>query len=161
MVSTESTLLTERQVEVLELREAGHTQQEVADELGTTASNVSAVERAGTTNVEKARRTLELIRTIRSPVRFTVDQGHSFDDLVDRIYHEGDRSGTKVAYSRPELYSHLFGRLESHTERNQLVTSVEVGLTHDGDVKVFTPSMEDAAANEGDDTSDARRSPHE
>lgn len=156
MVSTESTTLTDRQVEVLELREAGYTQQEVADQLGTTASNVSAVERAAKTNVEKARRTLDLVRTIRSPVRFAVDAGRSFDDLVDRIYDEGDRSGTKVAYSRPELYSHLYGRLENHTERNQLVAPVEIGLTHDGDVKVFTPSPDDDSpvVNGGDDADD-------
>lgn len=46
MTSAKSTTLTERQVEVLELREQGQTQQEVADRLGTTDSNISAIERA-------------------------------------------------------------------------------------------------------------------
>ncbi|MGM0590756.1 MAG: sigma factor-like helix-turn-helix DNA-binding protein, partial [Halobacteriota archaeon] len=55
MVSAGSTTLTERQVEVLELREQGYTQREVADRLGTTDSNVSAIERAAEQNVEKAR----------------------------------------------------------------------------------------------------------
>jgi DNA-binding protein, Tfx family len=63
MVSAESTTLTERQVEVLELREQGQTQQELADHFGTTDSNISAIERAAEQNIEKARRRLELVRT--------------------------------------------------------------------------------------------------
>jgi hypothetical protein len=137
MVSADSTILTDRQVEVLELREQGLTQRAVADRLGTTGSNVSAVERAAERNVEQARRTLGLIRTIRSPVRLTVDAGTSFDGLVDAVYERGDEDGVKIAYCRPELYAHLFGQLEPHTTRNRLDTEVEVGLTHDGEVKVF------------------------
>jgi len=137
MVSAESTTLTDRQVQVLELREQGLTQREVADRLGSTGSNVSAIERAAERNVEQARGTLQLIRTIRSPVRLTVDAGTTFDDLVDTIYARGDEDGVKIAYCRPELYAHLFGQLESHTTRNRLDTAVEIGLTRDGEVKVF------------------------
>jgi len=142
MVAATSTTLTERQVEVLELREAGHTQREVAEMLGTTDSNVSAIERAAEENVEKARGTLELLRVIRSPVRFTVEEGTSFDELVDRMYERGDETGTKLAYCRPELYTHLFGHLESYTTKNRLDTAVEIGLTRDGDVKIFAPDAE-------------------
>jgi Tfx family DNA-binding protein len=133
----EPTILTERQVEILELRERGLTQREVADRLGTTGSNVSAVERAAERNVERARETLALIRTIRSPIRLTVEPGTTFDDLVDTVYERGDEDGVKIGYCRPELYAHLFGRLEPHASRNRLDTAVEIGLTRDGEVKVF------------------------
>lgn len=137
MVEPASTVLTERQVEVLELREAGLTQRAIAEQLGTTASNVSAVERAARENVEKARRTLELVRTIRSPSRFTVQAGTVFDDLVQEIYDRGDETGIKVAYSRPELYAYLYENLSAHTSENRLDASVAIGLTEDGDVNVF------------------------
>jgi Tfx family DNA-binding protein len=137
MVSADSTTLTERQVEVLELRERGLTQRAVADRLGTTGSNVSAIERAAERNVEQARGTLAAIRAIRSPVRLTVDAGASFDELVDAVYERGDEDGVKVAYCRPELYAYLFGQLEPHTTRNRLDEAVEVGLTREGDVMVF------------------------
>jgi Tfx family DNA-binding protein len=137
MVSADSTILTDRQVEVLELREQGLTQRAVADRLGTTGSNVSAVERAAERNVEQARRTLGLIRTIRSPVRLTVGAGTSFDGLVDAVYERGDEDGVKIAYCRPELYAHLFAQLEGLTTQNRLDTDVEIGLTREGDVKVF------------------------
>ena len=140
MVDPRTTNLTDRQVEVLELREGGRTQQEVAEVLGTTDSNVSAVERAAEENVEKARRTLELVRTLRAPVQFTASPGTSFEALIDRVYSRGDAAGIKVAYCRPELYTHLYGILEDVTDDNQLVAAVRIGLTEDGEVKVFHDS---------------------
>lgn len=137
MVSVDSTILTERQVEVLELREQGLTQQEVADRLNTTNSNVSAVERAAEQNIEKARRTLELVRTVRAPVQFTVGAGTSFDDLVASVYTHGDEAGIKIAYSRPELYTHLYGALEECAQQAEIRTVVDVGITNDGEVQVF------------------------
>lgn len=136
MVETDATWLTERQVEVLELREEGYTQREIAERIGTTDSNVSAVERAARENVSKARRTLELVRTIRSPGRITIEAGASFDELVDRIYASGDETGIKIEYARPELYGRLYDDLEGHTEENVLETAVEVEIRNDGEVAV-------------------------
>jgi len=138
MVDAEATTLTDRQVEVLELRERGHTQREVADRLGTTDSNVSAIERAAEENVEKARRTLELVQTIRAPVHTTLPEGSYFEDVVDEIYDRGDEAGIKIDYCRPELYSHLFGLLEPHTSENRLDTSIRIGITEGGEVELFT-----------------------
>lgn len=137
MVSVEATTLTERQLEVLELRQEGRTQREVAEVLGTTASNVSAVERAAERNVRKARRTLDLVRTVRTPARFTVESGTSFDDLVAAVYARGDEAGVKIASSRPELYAHLYGELDEYAEDNRLLTAVEVGITEAGEVMVY------------------------
>lgn len=138
MVAVDATTLTERQVEVLELREQGRTQREVAERLGTTNSNVSAVERAAEQNVEKARRTLELVRTLRSPVRFDVEPGTSFDELVTAVYDHADEAGIKIDYCRPELYTHLYGALDGCTRQNELTSTIDVGITNDGDVRVFT-----------------------
>ena len=136
MVETEETFLTARQVEVLELREQGYTQREVADQIGTTDSNVSALERAASENVEKARRTLELAQTIRSPGRFTVESGITFEALVERIYEVGDETGVKIEYPRPELYGWLYDELEPHADENVLETAVSVTVTNDGNVMV-------------------------
>jgi Tfx family DNA-binding protein len=136
VVETDETFLTERQVEVLEHREEGLTQREIADRIGTTDSNVSAVERAAQENVAKARRTLELVRAIRSPGRVRVEPGTSFDELVDRIYASGDQTGIKVGYVRPEMYGLLYDELEAYADGNTVQTAVDVSLTADGDVTV-------------------------
>jgi len=143
MAETRGTILTDRQVEVLELREDGHTQQEVADELGTTDSNVSAIERAAEENIEKARRTLELVQTLRAPVQFTVPAETSFDDLVSHVYARGDDAGIKIAYCRPELYTHLYGVLEGVANANRLERATRIGLTKDGEVNVYVDATSD------------------
>jgi len=155
MVETDGTLLTERQLEVLEHRERGATQQAVADELGTTASNVSAIERAAEANVQKARRTLELVRALRAPVQFSVTAGASFDELVAAVYDHGDEAGVKIDYCRPELYAHLYGLLAEVTDANQLTATVTVGLTEDGDVTVYA---DDQGVGSGADGGSADRS---
>lgn len=132
----ENSLLTDRQVEVLELREKGLTQQTVAERLGTTASNVSAVERAATDNIEKARRTLEHVRLLRAPVRLTFERGSGFDEIVEEIYAAGDEAGVRIDYCRPELYSHLYTHLTESFDDSKLVQEVEVGLTRDGNVEL-------------------------
>jgi len=149
MLETDGTVLTERQLEVLERREQGATQQAVADELGTTASNVSAIERAAEANVEKARRTLELVRALRAPVQFTVAAGESFDDIVSAVYDHGDEAGVKIAYCRPELYAHLYGLLAEVTDANQLTAAITVGLTEDGDVNVYADEPAVGSAGSG------------
>lgn len=138
MAETEGTLLTDRQLQILRRRDQGATQRAVAEELGTTASNVSAIERAAEANIEKARRTLELVRALRAPVQFTVEAGRSFDELVSAVYDHGDDAGVKVAYCRPELYAHLYGLVGDATDANRLTATVTVGLTEDGAVTVYT-----------------------
>lgn len=152
MVDTDATVLTERQLAVLQRREQGATQRAVADELGTTASNVSAIERAAEDNIQKARRTLELVRTLRAPVQFSVPAGRSFDELVAAVYDHGDDAGVKVAYCRPELYTHLYGLLADVTDANQLTESVTIGLTDGGEVKVYA---DDTTASPGADSGSA------
>lgn len=137
MPGADETVLTDRQVEVLELREKGYTQAEVADELGTSDSNVSAVERAAEENVAKARRTLELLRAVRAPVRFTVPPNADFENLLETVYARGDEAGVKVKYCRPELQSHLYGELEAYTDGNRLEIGVTVGLTEEGEVRIY------------------------
>lgn len=141
MISTDSTILTDRQMEVLELRERGFTQQEIAEQFDTTGSNISAIERAAEENVEKARRTLEAVRTIRSPVQFSVSSGTSFDELIGSVYEHGDEAGIKIAYCRPELYTHLYGVLEEYTNQNELTAPVDIGITNQGEVKAFTEDV--------------------
>jgi Tfx family DNA-binding protein len=137
MVTADGSILTERQVEVLELREQGHTQKEVAAQLGTTDANVSAVERSARDNIEKAKKTLQLVRTLQSPTRFSVPEGTAFDTLVDEVYAKGNEADIKISFCRPELYSHLYNKLEAYTAQNQLTEPVEIGLNTNGDVKVL------------------------
>lgn len=133
----ERTILTERQVRILRLREGGRTQQEIADQLDTTTSNISAIERAARTNIEKAQLTLNLAEVIRAPVRVPVEEGTSFEEMIDAVYATSDEAGVRITHARPELYAHLYANLREQVNDNRLLTDIEIGITNDGDVTAF------------------------
>jgi Tfx family DNA-binding protein len=144
---TGETILTEKQASVLEQRERGRTQQEIAEDMGTTASNVSAIERAAEANVEKARRTLVQVRVLRAPTKVTVREGATFQALVDRVYERADAAGIKVDYCRPELYTHLYTHLTELADGDEISASITVGIEASGDVDIYPD--ETGVANPG------------
>lgn len=136
-VDPSATVLTERQVEVLAMREAGHTQAEIAETLGTSVANVSAVERAARENIDSARQTIELVRLLEARTRVTVPAGTDLRQLVDRLYEAADDAEVRVAHTDPELTGLLHERLGDRLDGRQLTAPVEVGLTGEGSVVVF------------------------
>jgi Tfx family DNA-binding protein len=137
MVSAEGTVLTSRQLAVLERREADESQPAIAADIDTTVANVSTIESAARENVEEAKRTVELVRTLRSSVHFTVESGAMFEEIVDKIYDEGDRADISITHTRPELQSMLFESLETHARGDQVETAIEIGIETDGSVEVY------------------------
>lgn len=142
-VPVDDTFLTERQVEVLSLRSDGLTQREIAERLGTSVANVSSVETAGRRNVESAKRTLVLAGLLRAPTRVSAEAGTDLRDLLDRIYDRADEAGTRIAYTEPELSTHLQAELGHHLDGRELRTDVEIGITDDGDVDVLPSPVTD------------------
>ena len=134
---TDDTFLTERQKRVLVLRQEGMTQREIAEEFGTSAANVSMIESAAEKNVEKARRTVELAKYIRTPTRVEVEPGDHIDDVIETVYDMGDVQGVKIEYSRPELYSHTYTTLSDLFEGERFDAEVDIGITGDGDVEFY------------------------
>jgi len=49
-----------------------------------------------------------------------------------------DEAGIKIAYCRPERYTHLYGVLEECANRSELKTTIDVGITNECEVRVFT-----------------------
>ena len=134
---TDDTFLTERQARVLAMRQEGMTQREIADKFGTSAANVSMIESAAEENVEKARRTVELAKRIRTPDRVQVSPGDHIDDVVETVYDVGDVQGVKIEHSRPELYTRIYTTLSDLFDGERFDASVEIGVTDDGEVEFY------------------------
>jgi len=134
---TEKTFLTERQKEVIILRQEGKTQAEIAEEFGTSTANVSMIQTAAEENILKAHRTVELAKHIRTPDRIEAEPGDSIQEVLEKIYDMGDVQGIKVEYSRPELYSHIYTSLSELFEGEYFKTEVGIGITEDGEVEFY------------------------
>ena len=131
------TFLTERQAQVLALRNDGLTQREIADRLGTSVANVSGIESSARRNVGAAARTLDLAGLLECSVRFPVEAGVDLRELVDEVYARGDEADLRVAYAEPGLTTRLHDLLGEKIEERRLVETVEVGITHEGEVLAF------------------------
>lgn len=133
-VDVSGTFLTERQAEVMQLRQQGLTQREIADRLGTSVANVSAVEKSARTNIDRAQRTVSLAQLLQAAGHFAVGEGTDLRDIVDQVYEHGNRAGVKVSYSDRELTSFLRSHLDDCLEGNRLEAATQIGITADGDV---------------------------
>ena len=136
-VDVSDTFLTERQVEVLLRRNEGKTQEAIASDLGTSVSNISSIEAAAKNNIDTARNTLDLAFLLESVVQITVEAGTDLRSVIDEIYREGDEAGLKISYTEPELATHLNTLLSSRLRGREIIDTVELGLTADGEVVVF------------------------
>ena len=138
MVSTRGTHLTNRQFEVLKGRLEGKSLSEIAKELGTSRSNVSSIAKAAERNVQRAKNTLKLIRTIEWPIRVDVKAGTDLYDVYEKVFREADEKGIKVIYNCPELVTLIIERLgRENIKRRKITTDLSIMVGKDGEVGVL------------------------
>lgn len=133
----DDTFLTERQRQVLVLRQEGKTQNEIAEDFGTSTANISMIQTAAEENIERAHRTVNLAKHIRTPERVEVEPGDHIQEVVEKVYDMGDVQGVKVEYSRPELYSHIYTSLSGIFEGEYFDAEVGIGITEEGEVEFY------------------------
>lgn len=122
--------LTPRQLEILKLRQAGKTQEEIAGLLGTTRENISIAEKRARENVKKARRTLEAyerltaievdLKDIKDPVK-----------IPRAIFTEADRRSIKVAHSATDILEMINAYTEEHGKH-----PIKVFLMKSGNIRL-------------------------
>jgi Tfx family DNA-binding protein len=134
----ETSVLTERQAEVLALREQGHAQADIADLLGTSRANVSSVEASARENVRKARETVAFAEALQAPVRLAVEQGTDLYDVPRMVYAACDEADVKVNRTAPELMKLVSDEAGDAVQGRKVQRSVTVGVTREGSVRVRT-----------------------
>jgi len=129
-------LLTRRQVAVLKLRRQGLSQQEVAEILGTTRSNVSILEKRALQNVSRARATLREWTMIHAPISITVPAGTDLFDLPGLVFQEADRAGIKLEIGSVDIVVQIREKAPEALRKRVVVRDLEVAVTEDGLVLV-------------------------
>lgn len=132
----ERSVLTRRQAEVLALREREVSQADIADRLGTSRANVAGIEASARENVRKARGTVELVDSLRAPVRLTVEPGTDVYEIPDRIYRAADEADVKVTLSAVGVIETLTESAREALDSRQLVRPVQVTVSADGEVRI-------------------------
>lgn len=141
-VEIADTVLTERQARILALRADGSTQAEIADELGTSIANVSAIESSGRDNIRRANRTITAAQILQAKIRFTVSAGTTIRELTDRVYEAGNNAELKISYPSAELTELLRQHLQDRLDASTLTESVAIGISDEGNVVVHPTDLE-------------------
>jgi hypothetical protein len=129
-------LLTERQLQVLKLREGGLTQTEIARRLGTSRANISATEKSALQKIERAKNTLKIVRMIRAPLQIPIEGETDLNEVVKRIYREADRAGIRIPQDFPTLASHIQREGRKKVRGRRVLAGLEIAVAADGEILV-------------------------
>ena len=132
-------VLTERQAEVLALRERGLRQSDIAERLGTSRANVSSVEASARDNVERAKETVAFAEALSSPVRVEIPQGTDLYDAPKRVYDACDEAGVKVNQTAPDLMKTIGDRAGDAVRGREVRRRLFVTVAADGRIRVRRP----------------------
>ena len=128
--------LTPRQISVLRLRREGLSQQEVAEMLGTTRSNVSILEKRAHQNVERARATIRDWMAIKAPISIKVQKGTDVFEIPAQIFKEADKIGLRIPLSSVDLIAKLKVEV-AHAFRGRIIgQEIEIFVSENGEVLV-------------------------
>lgn len=128
--------LTERQIQVLRLRRRGLSQEEVAEILGTTRSNVSILERRAMQNIDRALETLKQWKMIQAPVAVRIPEGTDLFALPGIIFREADARGLKLPVNSIDILAKLKEIAPHLTRRRLIERSFDIYVTEDGEICV-------------------------
>lgn len=126
-------LLTERQLEVLKLRQLGLSYQEIAEKLGTTRENVYILEKRGLKNIEIARATLEVAKHQGILCEIKLKAGTRLIEVPRIIVDEADKRNVKLRANFTRIYDEIRYKVPNAIKGTKLAKDVSVYIMLDGD----------------------------
>ncbi len=137
MVDITDTFLTERQFEVYIRWKRGETLAEIARSLGTSRSNICAIEKKARLNIKKAFNTVKLIESLEYPLRIIIESGTDLYDIPGIIYKRADSKGIKIPLSGPSLLRLIEDRCADRLKNRQVLREIVIGIDDDGEVEIL------------------------
>ncbi len=137
MVDIRDTFLTERQYEVYIRRKRGETLTRIARSLGTSRSNICAIEKKAKMNIKKAFNTVKLIQSLEYPHRITIESGTDLYDIPGIIYRHADRAGIKIPLSGPSLLRLIEDRCMDRLKNRQVLAEIVIGINDSGEIEIL------------------------
>lgn len=128
--------LTKRQIEVLQMRLAGLSQQEIADSLGTTRSNVSILEKRAHQNIARAERTLQQWLMLRAPISLQAKAGTDVFELPRMIFAAADEKHMRLPITSLDIVVQLRRKAPLLFRKRSLSKDAGIFVTDDGEVLV-------------------------
>ncbi|RBQ24687.1 MAG: DNA-binding protein Tfx [Methanocorpusculum sp. MCE] len=130
-------LLTDRQKMVIQFRKEGMTQQEIADELKTTRSNISLIEKAANDNIRLAKEALDYIYSLEATLVCTLSAGSELTQEIFLIYKAARQTGIKVQYDTGALLSRILTAVPEKISDGTIREDINVYLNLTGIIYIY------------------------
>jgi Tfx family DNA-binding protein len=137
-----ASFLTERQMKVLMLRQKGRSQQEVAEIMGTTRSNISILEKRAHQNIARARNTIRQWMTVVAPISLNIPAGTDVFDIPARIFEAADQRAIQLPITSLDIIVRLRREAPKLFAKRALSQEIEIYVTEDGTIIIREPSQE-------------------
>ena len=128
--------LTKRQIEVLQMRHQGLSQQDVADQLGTTRSNISILEKRAHQNIARAERTVKQWLMIRAPISFWAEAGTDVFNLPKMIFAAADEQGIRLPVTSLDIVVQLRRKAPKLFKKRALERDARICVNENGELMV-------------------------
>ncbi|HNY35343.1 MAG TPA: Tfx family DNA-binding protein [Methanothrix soehngenii] len=128
--------LTKRQIEVLQMRLAGMSQQEIAEKLGTTRSNISILEKRAYQNIARAERTLQQWLMLRAPISLQAKAGMDVFELPREIFAAADEKHMRLPITSLDIVVQLRRKAPRLFRKRALSRDAMIFVTEEGEVLV-------------------------
>jgi len=131
-----STILTQRQWQVIRLRATGLTQMQVAKRLHTSRENISIIEHRAYENVRAAKATLEALEQVSDSRELIIPSGTSIFDATSTVLRKGDMLRTKLKMNADSILAMLRSRCKHKIRGHHLTSAIRIEITEDGTVRM-------------------------
>lgn len=133
-----STLLTQRQWEVIRYRAQGLTQAELAKKLNTSRENVSEIEHRAGLKIRAAKATLAALEDLDATGEMVIPSGTYVFEAVSMIIRRADVLEIKVQGSADDILAQIRSRCRTKIRGHHLVSSVRAKIGRDGSLTLRT-----------------------
>lgn len=129
-------LLTERQVEILELRRKNLRQEDIANQLGISRQDVSILEKRALRNINTAADTLKMAENIGLLKRKRVQPGKHILDVAKEILNFADDEDVKIKSTALGIMTLIQAAASSYLEKGIVQATIEAIILPDGKVSI-------------------------
>jgi len=136
-------LLTELQLKVLKLRLRGFSLKEIAEMFRTTRQNIAIIEKRAWTNIELAKKTLEIFRILYSATYVEIKPGTHLVDVPRLVIDRADSVGIKLRADFIRIYNEIRFKARECVKGPRVIKPITILIQKNGDIEVIPQSIDE------------------
>jgi Tfx family DNA-binding protein len=130
-------LLTKSQMDILKLRHAGLTQEEIAKKFNTTRQNIALIEKRGKRNLRLAEETIREHEKITTMASVEVRSGTHMVDIPRLVVDAADEANVKLRADFTRIYNEIRFKAPECVSGTKVIRPITVLILKDGDIELI------------------------